>query len=101
MGGGLGGEVEIKQFGQAVQRKVRTQLLLSREALLPGWGPLTAFACYYLLVWLCVFQPEKSMEESVDLGKDKWRQWLLSAMTTGNPVNAALSFCVSCPLQFF
>ncbi|KAG9280364.1 anoctamin-1 isoform X1 [Astyanax mexicanus] len=30
-------------------------------------------------------EPEKSMEESNDPSKDKWRQWLLSAMTTGNP----------------
>ncbi|TSK13220.1 Anoctamin-1 [Bagarius yarrelli] len=30
-------------------------------------------------------EPQKSGEESSDRGKDKWRQWLLSAMATGNP----------------
>ncbi|XP_062862580.1 anoctamin-2b [Trichomycterus rosablanca] len=30
-------------------------------------------------------EPEKSVEENGDPGKDKWRQWLLSAMATGNP----------------
>ncbi|KAK2832346.1 hypothetical protein Q7C36_015808 [Tachysurus vachellii] len=29
-------------------------------------------------------EPQKSLEESTNSGKDKWRQWLLSAMATGN-----------------
>lgn len=46
-------------------------------------------------VKICVFQPERGVDESGELGKDKWRQRLLSAMAAGNPVNGALSLSLS------
>lgn len=52
--------------------------------------PSVASDC--VTVKICVFQPERVVDESGELGKDKWRQRLLSAMAAGNPVNGALSF---------
>ncbi len=65
----------------------------------PVWFPRSALLARVLpsfvndcvTVQICVFQPERGVDESGELGKDKWRQRLLSAMAAGNPVNFSLS----------
>ncbi len=52
---------------------------------------LPSFVNDCVTVQICVFQPERGVDESGELGKDKWRQRLLSAMAAGNPVNFSLS----------
>lgn len=56
---------------------------------------LPSFVSDCVTVQICVFQPERGVDECGELGKDKWRQRLLSAMAAGNPVNGALSFSLS------
>lgn len=78
-----------------LKKKGRSGLVYGnpRFALLAWVLPSIASDC--VTVKICVFQPERVVDESGELGKDKWRQRLLSAMAAGNPVNGALSFSLS------